>query len=113
MTKIDKIQYSQTEVVFVMEYYDMPLKGTCIYKNSLCYFETEMGGWDHKTEEFEISYTNIFKLNFFERIKYRINQFTFEVCVGYNYSYKAKEIPFIKKRKPKVLFDLLFKMYYL
>lgn len=113
MIKIDKIPYSKSVVVFAIDYYDMPIKGTCIYKNKLCYFETEMGGWNHITEEFEIDYANIYKLNFFERIKHRINQFTFEVCVGYNYSYKSKEISFIKKRTPKVLFELLYKIYYL
>jgi hypothetical protein len=56
---------------------------------------------------------SIYKLTFFEKMRWELKQMLFELCVGPHWSYvngvaKGK----YRERKPKWLYSLLFSIYY-
>lgn len=107
MRKIeDKIGYEFIQFVYIISYYDQPLSGTCMYNNKLHYFQLSDIDDEHKT------YYEIHEFNFFERIKFYFKQMMYELCVSDHYVY-SNRILNIKKRKPKFIFDFLYKLYFI
>jgi len=103
------IPYSQVKFRWVSAHYDVHLKGTCIYGGELCRFKTDI----IYDDDFSNVNVKIFRLNFIEKIQWRIRQFLFEQCVGYHWSYiNNKRGSSFYYRKPEWLYKILFKLYY-
>lgn len=95
--------------VWVQDHWDVHLSGTCIYKDNLCYFETE---YPRNVDNF---YYDIYKLSSWEKVKWTLEQKLFELCVGYHWTYgkdgRKWSNGFIL-RKPKWFFNILFNIYH-
>lgn len=85
-------------LVFVEDYYDVPLKGTCNYKGKIAKFRR----MSTKKDFYEIT-----ELSIFGRIGAKLNQWLFEICVGTHWSYKDG-----KKRGDFGGFTPLTRLYY-
>jgi len=107
--KIATIEYNNLNLIFVSDYYDIPLNGTCYYNNNICEFKTIVGDWDGVKKEWLPSYFEIYQLTWIGKIKWVWTQWLFEFCVGYHYSHRNK---LIYIRKSKWLSDKLYKWYY-
>jgi len=68
-------------VVFVEDYYDMPLVGLCYYQGRLSRFRKMAHRSNDELYEITI-------LSFSEVIFAKLNQWMFEMCVGVHWSYK-------------------------
>jgi len=82
------ILYDEVKFNFVIDHWNYHLVGTCIYNNKLCLFESGEPIYDLKKEELYDVYVNIYDLSWFERQKLKLDQWLFEKCVGYHWSYK-------------------------
>ena len=100
---IKMVKESEVEYRFVSNYYDHPLKGTCYYLGKLYYFRRKDDG----------NYLYLFPLNHHQERKWKLKQFFFEQCVGYQWSWypKNRSLGFYY-RKPQWLYKILFKLYY-
>lgn len=92
--------------VFITNYYDKPLSGFCLWNGELHRFE-------ETDESFEKDEYDVYPLTLREKIKARIKQKAFEICVGTHWSYGGS----IRRshfywRRPKWLHKLLFDVYY-
>ena len=75
------IPYSDLKenLVFVSDYYDIPLNGLCKYNGQLVKF--------HKIPcKYDVY--EIIPLSYKQKIFEKINQWLFEICVGTHWSYK-------------------------
>ncbi len=99
MNKITNLKYSDVDFIWVNEHYDKHLSGLCKYNNEVCFFKTN----------YEISIVSIYKLNFKEKIKWKLKQKIFEFCVGYHWTYPRINY---RLRKPYWFWRILFKLYY-
>lgn len=109
------IPYNNVEFKFVTKHYDIHLKGTCIYDGKLCEFNSIYPDWNEENDCFEETFTEIYELNLFQKIKWLWTQFKFEMFVGYHYSYKkGKKVcnNGFYIRKPKWLYKRLLNMYF-
>lgn len=70
MKLITEIVYENVEIYWIEDFYDMALSGLCHYENKLCYFETKPGQYDDEIEEWEDSFTKIFRLSIIEKAKW-------------------------------------------
>ncbi len=96
--------------VWIEDHYDMHLSGICMYRGELCYFKT-----DYQPDD-ENRYYEIYELVWWEKIKWKLEQMLFEICVGYHWTYKNRKRIWnngIKTRKPKWLFRILMELYYI
>lgn len=102
-----KVRWDQMHYVFITNFYDVPLTGTCLHEGKLCRFEME---W---VDESDSDYYLVYPLTFVERVKAKINQWCFEVCVGHHWSYGGlRRKSFFYYRRPQWLYKLLFRLYY-
>lgn len=89
--------------VFISNFYDYPLSGTCLYNNKLHRFEVEDDG----------EYYNVYPLSLWEKVKAKVHQKAFELCVGYHWSWNGnKRSSFFYYRKPEWFYRWLFNVYY-
>lgn len=100
------IPYKDLDIVFVTNYYDVPLSGTCIHDGKLCEFECS-------SEHDDPLMYAIYRLSFLQKIKAKFTQWKFEQCVGYHWSYHSgKKTTYFYIRKPKWLYTMLYKWFY-
>jgi hypothetical protein len=118
MNKIAAVPYNQMEFRWVSSYYDSNLNGTCIYNGELCEFKTDVGEYIEEIDKWEEDICVIYKLTWKEKLKWIFRQKKFEWCVGYHYTYfkngngKRGNGNHFYIRKPKWIFDILFKLYF-
>lgn len=113
MRKINTILYSQVKFIWVSNHHDLHLDGICDYKNKIHRFKTIWPDWIEETEEWGEAYCKIYRLNSIEKLTWLYDKRKFELMVGYHWtnSYRKKD-PLFYYRKPKKLYEWLFKKYY-
>ena len=108
MELADKIPYEKVKFKFISDHYDVHLNGTCIYNNQLHEFKNK-----DDEDDYENMFVEIYKLSFSEKIKWYFTQLSFELCVGYHWSYsKGKRGKRFYYRKPIWFYEFLFSFYY-
>lgn len=111
MKFLKTIPYDNVKFKFISNHYDIHLKGTCMYKGSLCEFKTNL----HFDDIFEeiVEMVDIYELTKVEKLKWLTRQFMFELCVGKHWSYhNGKKKGEYYTRNPKWLYRMLFRLYY-
>lgn len=108
-----QIPYNQVNFRWVSNHYDIHLHGSCIYNNELCEFKCKYPNYNLDTDEWDDVIADIYKLNPLQKLKWYWDQWLFETCVGYHwtYPYRKQGIGF-DYRKPKWLYKKLFKWYF-
>lgn len=102
MTKIS-IPRKELDIVYVMNFYDLPLKGLCRYQGKIQLFET-----DYETEE-----TTITLLSTFTRLKLLWRKKLFEICIGNHWTYKnGKRTGYFYWRNPEWFHRILYNLYF-
>lgn len=102
--EIATLSYSDVDFVWVSNHWDHHLNGLCKYKENLCEFKCD----------YDKNKVKIFKLSFYEKIKWLTRKKLFEWMVGDHWTYKnGVRGSNFGVRKPYWFFDLLFKLYYL
>ena len=102
MSPIKIVKESDVEYRFISHYYDEPLKGSCYYLGKLYYFIRK-----------DDTYLYLIQLNNRGERKWKLKQFFFEQCVGYQWSwYPKNRSTGFRYRNPQWLYKLLFKLYY-
>lgn len=81
MELMGKLPYKNLKLVWVTDFYDRPMKGLCKYMGSICYFEGFYG----------CKFVQIYSLNNFEKVKWRLNKKLFEIMIGYHWSYPERD----------------------
>ena len=113
MKLLAKIPYSEVKFRWVANHWDLHLQGTCVYENKLCMFQTEEPDYDEEKDEWETPYSEIYELSWLEKLQWIKNQWLFEKCVGYHWTYPIrKEKRGFYYRKPQWLYKKLFNIYY-
>jgi hypothetical protein len=93
----------ELEIIYVTDYYDIPLSGLCRYNNRIERFE-----YNEENQEYHIIH-----LTRYQRIVELFRKKLFEICVGTHQSYVNNKKPsFFYWRKPVILHRILFKLYY-
>lgn len=106
-SKLTSKQYP-LHYVWVTNYYDFPLQGTCKHEGKLCRFE-----WDHENDTGNDVIYDIFTLSPKEKMIWKIRQFMFEICVGTHSTYNGNSRrTYFKLKKPKWLWQTVFSVYY-
>lgn len=95
-------KHSDFKMIWVTSFYDKPLAGICRVDGELRRFSAEHD---------EQGYTT-YPLTFFEKFKWMIKKWIFEICVGTHFSYDRKSLRVFHWRRPKWLHTFLFKCYY-
>lgn len=104
MKLVTKITYEQLYVVFVTNFYDIPLEGLCMWKGKLERFEID---------DYEEATYKVVHVNAFQRIAERIRKKMFEWCVGYHWTYdNGRRTRYYYQWQPVWLHNALFKLYY-
>jgi hypothetical protein len=100
----DLITLNDLHLVFVSDYYDMPLSGICRHNGRLCEFE---GDYDAGT------YT-IKPLAWWQKARWLQRKKLFEFCVGRHWSYgtDGREVSHFHYRSPVWFYRFLFRAYY-
>lgn len=94
---------AQLEIIFVTNFYDIPLAGLCWYDGKVERFES-----DYDTQK-----TTIIFLTRYERFKALLGKKLFEICVGTHHTYKNnRKASYFYWRKPVILHKILYKLYY-
>lgn len=103
------IKYDLVNFIWISNHHDIHLNGICDYLGNVCEFETDTKYIGEKD-----IYVKIYKLNFLERLKWYIDKFCFEQCVGYHWTYNnnKKLVKEFEYRKPNWLYNKLFSLYY-
>lgn len=95
----DKVKYR-----FISNYYDLPLQGTCYYESKLYRFQRS-----NKTNNMDDWWSDnleLYPLNPYQKLKWKLKQKWFEICVGEHWS----DYPY--KRNSKLKPDWLRNIYY-
>ena len=90
------------KIIWVTNFWDKPLAGLCRVNGELRRFSAEYD---------EQGYTT-YPLTNFEKVKWIIRKWIFEICVGTHFSYDYKSSGFFHWRRPKWLHKFLFNCYY-
>jgi len=107
------LPYDEVDFKFVCNHYDVHLNGSCVYNNKLCEFINVYPEYNEEKDEFEEMFVKIYTLNWIEKIRWLRRQWLFEVCIGNHWSYGGgKKGNDFGHRKPKWLYDMLFRLYY-
>lgn len=107
------LPYSDVQFKFISDHYDVHLRGSCIYENSICEFKNDYPEYDEENEEWRDMKVKIYKLNWIKKLNWIWKQWLFEKCIGYHWSYKNGKIEsHFYHRKPKWLYVWLFNRYY-
>lgn len=105
----NKVHYKDMNYVFVSDYYDGPISGTCIHNNELHKFEAVYDSITEMHNEYYI----IHPLTPWGKVKAKVRQWSFEICVGTHMSWNGnKRRSFYYIRSPKWLHKCLFYLYY-
>jgi hypothetical protein len=97
------VHYKELKPLYVSNYWDHPLHGTCIHDGKLHEFN-----W-----EYDDDYVMISKLSFKEKLKWWYKQKKFEICIGYHWTYvDGKKSSYYKRRKPEFFWKFVFDLYY-
>ena len=104
------LPYEEVEFKWVSSHYDFHLEGTCIYRNNLCRFATEVVEVVEGLEIVGLLKVKIYPLNLIEKFKWRWRQMAFEQCIGYHWTYPLNRE--YTPKKPKWFFNLVFNAYY-
>ena len=110
---INTIPYTKVDFVFITDHDEIHLKGICRYDNSIHEFNTVNNEWNKEFNKLEELHCEIFRMAFYDKLKWTWKKKKFEWFVGYHWSYPNRNIQsdFIF-RKPKWLFKILFKLYF-
>lgn len=112
-TLIATLPYSEVNFRFVSNHWDVHLRGTCMYNGELCAFENEEPDYDEEADEWAEMFVRIYRVGFIDKLKLRWQQFLFEQCVGYHWTYPyRKQGQGFFYRKPKWLYIWLFNKYF-
>ena len=90
------------KMIWVTNFWDKPLAGLCRVNGELRRFSAEYD---------EQGYTT-YPLTSFEKVKWIIRKWIFELCVGTHFSYDRKSSESFRWRRPKWLHKFLFNCYY-
>jgi len=94
---------NQVKYRFITNYYDLPLEGSCYYKNKLYHFkrsdEVDEDGWFSDV-------LNLYPLNQYQQLKWKLRQWLFEFFVGHHWSWHPT------KRNSKLKSSWLRHIYY-
>lgn len=102
-----KVHYKDMHYVFITDYYDGPLAGTCMLDGQLHRFE----GIPYPEDNWE--YYDVFPMTLFEKIKAKLNQYLFEICVGTHWSYDGNtRTSYYYIRRPEWLHRFTHKVYF-
>lgn len=114
MKKLIKIlPYEEVKFKWVSNHWDVHLNGTCIYNGELCEFENKYPEYDEETDEWEEMRVKIYQLDFLSKLKWIKQQWAFEKCVGYHWSYiDGKRGAGFHYRKPEWLYKKIFNWFY-
>ena len=113
MRKIADVKYEDVNFRFISNHYDVHLGGTCIYNGELCEFKNEYPDYDEDTDEWKDMIVEIYQLTLKEKLAWYKNQWLFEKCIGYHWSYKnGKRGKSFHYRKPKWLYKIIFNLFY-
>ena len=104
MSKIGVINYKDANWVWISDHYDIHLAGILKFQGKLCRFET-----DYETTE-----VSVYSLNFYEKIKWRVDKLIFEIFVGRHWSYPYRNNINCQFywRGPERLHKFMFNAYY-
>jgi hypothetical protein len=103
MSAIEIVKDTQVEYRFITNYYDEPIQGSCYYLGKLYQFRRKEG----TNQLFLIT------LNKKGERRWKLKQFFFEQCVGYQWSwYPKNRSTGFRYRNPQWLYKILFKLYY-
>ncbi|MGD9156907.1 MAG: hypothetical protein PVG39_00745 [Desulfobacteraceae bacterium] len=95
--------YEEVNFIWVSNHYDLHLSGICDDCGELRRFET-----DYDTEQ-----VALFSLTAAEKIKWKLRQWAFELCVGKYWTYPdRKNGARFYYRRPQWFWKLVFRMYY-
>ena len=104
MDLVTKIEWDDLHVVYVTNYYDIPLTGLCLYKGKLEKFEID---------DFEEGKYRVIHLNPIQRLLARLDKKMFEIFVGTHWSYEeGRRTNYYYVRSPEWLHKAAFKLYY-
>jgi len=104
MDHVTKIEWDDLHVVYVTNYYDIPLSGLCLWKGKLEKFEIE---------DYEYGKYRVIHMNVFQRLKARFDKKMFEWFVGTHWSYdNGRRTNYYYTRSPEWLHNAAFKFYY-
>lgn len=95
---------SNLHILWVSNYYDLPLEGLCRHYGKICRFET-----DYETEV-----TTIYSLEPIEKARWIFRKLAFELCVGTHWTYKDgkhREQSY-GSRRPKWFWSMICRMYF-
>ena len=91
-------------IIYVTSFYDVPLEGTCRVEGEYMRFELK--------DENSMDYY-CYRMSSPEKIKAKISQKLFEICVGYHCTYNGnKRMSHFHYRRPKWLYKILFDLYF-
>lgn len=100
MKELMTISYDKVKFNWISEHYNIHLHGTCYYNNKLCEFKTNINDITKKNE----IRVKVYRLSTIEKIKWKLNQFLFEICVGYHWTYGKNIDAKFYYRKPTWLY---------
>lgn len=101
---IGVLPYNEVDFIWVSNYWNGNLTGTCLYNGLLSEFRSVLNDCDEITE------VEIFYLTFIKRIRWKLRQWIFEQCVGYHWSYPLGRRYYT--RNPKWFYSILCDVYY-
>jgi len=100
------IPYDKMQFIWVTDFFDLPTKGLCKLNNELHVFE--IINWEDDNPCY-----SVFKLSFFEKVKWLLRKKCFELCIGKHWTYPNRKngVRFYTG-KPKWFWKLMFNLYY-
>lgn len=119
-----QVKDDEINIVWVTNFWDIPLAGLCRYKGRLCKFNcVEQGYWEPIEEEgvdeddwddrWIESIYEVTSLTWREKIQWKIRQKKFEFFVGKHWSYKnGKRGAAFGTKRPKWFVKWAFNWYY-
>lgn len=99
---MEPIYWQDLHLVWVRDFYDMPLSGLCRYNGALCEF-----AGDYETKAYEIK-----PLAWWQKVRWLMRKRLFEVCVGTHWTYGPEGVEPGYFRYRGLIHRMLFKLYY-
>lgn len=105
MQRATILDYQLMRFIWVNNFYDHPLEGTCWWQGRFCYFEAV----DYDSDQYRVYY-----LTWQERWRWRFRQRMFELFVGTHWTYdkENRRTASFGTRKPRWFWNLMFRFYY-
>lgn len=92
--KLTTLHSDEVDFIWYWSHYDVHLEGLCKYDGNLCRFEHVRFVWEEDEDgDLEIvdNLYDIFSLTLKDKIKLKLRQWKFELCVGKHCSYPHRE----------------------